>query len=130
MSETMIIPVSEVLTISPAKKGDDLTAFRLLNEEWITKFFALEEKDRETLNDPSRTILDKGGRIFMASVGGEEIGCVALIPMSDGVYELSKMAVSPRAQGMGIGRKLLEHCITEARLMGAKTLFLGSNSKL
>ena len=30
----------------------------------------------------------------------------------------------------GIGRKLLEHCIAEARAKGAASLFLGSNSKL
>jgi hypothetical protein len=28
------------------------TAFRTLNEEWITRYFALEEKDIETLGDP------------------------------------------------------------------------------
>jgi putative acetyltransferase len=118
------------VTIRAAKRGDDLTAFRELNEEWITKLFTLEEKDREVLKDPAAKILDTGGRIFMAWFGDVEVGCVALIPMGDGVYELSKMAVSPRVQGMGIGRKLLEHCIAEARATGAASLFLGSNSKL
>jgi N-acetylglutamate synthase-like GNAT family acetyltransferase len=31
---------------------------------------------------------------------------------------------------MGIGRRLLEHAVSEAKRMGAKSLFLGSNSKL
>jgi ribosomal protein S18 acetylase RimI-like enzyme len=31
---------------------------------------------------------------------------------------------------MGIGRRLLQHAVTEAKRMGAKSLFLGSNSKL
>jgi GNAT superfamily N-acetyltransferase len=120
----------QVVTIQSAARSDDFSAFRLLNEEWITKFFSLEAKDREVLNDPAGTILDKGGRIFMARLGDDEVGCVALIPMGDCVYELSKMAVSPRVQGMGLGRKLLEHCIAEARALGARSLFLGSNSKL
>jgi putative acetyltransferase len=121
---------TSTITIRAAEPGDDLTAFRELNEEWITKLFTLEEKDREVLKDPAGKILDKGGRIFMAWLGDVEVGCVALISMGDGVYELSKMAVSPRVQGMGIGRKLLEHCVAEARASGAASLFLGSNSKL
>jgi predicted GNAT family acetyltransferase len=38
------------------------------------------------------------------------------------------MAVSPAMRGLGIGRKLLEHAIAQARELGAKSLFLGSNS--
>jgi len=102
-----------------------------LNEEWITRYFKLEAKDVETLGDP-HAILLRGGHIFMVYQGTEAVGCVALIPMSGdgGVYELSKMAVSPSLRGMGIGRRLLEHAIGQARLIGAKSLFLGSSTKL
>ncbi|MGH9588158.1 MAG: GNAT family N-acetyltransferase [Acidobacteriaceae bacterium] len=111
-------------------QDDDATAFRTLNEEWITRYFTLEAKDRETLNDPLHSILLKGGRIFMAYAAAEAVGCVALIPMRDGVYELSKMAVSPHLRGRGLGRRLLQHAIVQARSIGAKSLFLGSNSRL
>ncbi len=110
--------------------GEDGTAFRTLNEEWISRYFVLEPKDRETLGDPENTILRKGGRIFMVWAGGKAVGCVALIPMGDGVYELSKMAVSPAMRGQGIGRRLLEYAIQQAKAMGASSLFLGSNSVL
>ena len=89
-----------------------------------------EEKDRQTLNDPAGSILLKGGHIFMAYAGTEAVGCVALIPMSDGAYELSKMAVSPHLRGRGIGRRLLQYAIVQARSLGAKSLFLGSNRRL
>jgi putative acetyltransferase len=120
-------PAIEIRSLAP---GDDATAFRTLNEEWITRYFTLEAKDRETLNNPAQSILLKGGHIFMAYAGAEAVGCVALIPMRDGVYELSKMAVSPHLRGRGIGRQLLQHAITQARTIGAKSLFLGSNSRL
>lgn len=125
------------IQIQPLQPGDDATAFRTLNEEWITRFFTLEQTDLETLGDPENVILRKGGHIFMARVASEvegtdaeAVGCVALIPMGNHVYELSKMAVSPRLRGLGIGRTLLEHAIAQARLIGARSLFLGSNSKL
>jgi GNAT superfamily N-acetyltransferase len=127
-SHTISAPSAiEIRSLAP---GDDTTAFRTLNEEWITRFFTLEEKDRETLNNPVGSILLKGGYIFMAFAGGEAVGCVALIPMRDGIYELSKMAVSPHLRGRGIGRRLLQHAITEARSIGARSLFLGSNTRL
>ena len=120
-------PVIEIRSLAP---GDDATAFRTLNEEWITRYFALEAKDRETLNDPVHSILLKGGHIFMAYAATEAVGCVALVPMRDSVYELSKMAVSPQLRGRGIGRRLLQHAIAQARSLGAKSLFLGSNTRL
>jgi GNAT superfamily N-acetyltransferase len=120
----------DAIEIRPLAPGSDTTAFRTLNEEWITRYFALEAKDREILNDPVHSILLKGGHILMAYAGAEEVGCVALIPMRDGVYEISKMAVSPHLRGRGIGRRLLQHAIAQARSIGARSLFLGSNARL
>lgn len=94
------------------------------------RYFVLEDKDREILGDPDNAILRKGGRILMVQMGDEVVGCVALIPLGNGVFELSKMAVSPRLRGLGVGRKLLEHTIAEARALGATSLFLGSSTKL
>jgi putative acetyltransferase len=118
------------IEIRPLRVGEDASAFRTLNEEWITCHFTLEEKDRETLGDPENKILRKGGRIFMVYSHGEAVGCVALIAMGDGVYELSKMAVAPELRGRGVGRRLLEYAIAQAKEMGAASLFLGSNTKL
>ena len=121
------LPAIEIRSLAP---GDDATAFRTLNEEWITRYFTLEAKDLETLNNPVHSILLKGGYIFMEYAGSEAVGCVALIPMQDGVYELSKMAVSPHLRGRGIGRRLLQHAIAQAKSLGATSLFLGSNTRL
>jgi putative acetyltransferase len=116
--------------IRSLQAGEDASAFRSLNEEWITRYFTLEKTDREVLGDPENNILRKGGHIFMAYLGQRPIGCVALIPMDDGVYELSKMAVAPEVRGMGIGRSLLEHAVKQAKDIGARSLFLASNARL
>ena len=121
---------AQLIEIRSLAPGDDATAFRTLNEEWITRYFSLEAKDLETLNNPVHSILLKGGHIFMAYAGAEAVGCVALIPMQDGVYELSKMAVSPHLRGRGLGRRLLQHAIAHAKSIGARSLFLGSNTRL
>lgn len=105
-------------------------AFRELNEEWITRYFVMEEADYKSLNDPQGYILDKGGYILMAAYKNEIVGTCALIYDGDGVYELAKMAVTPKAQGLQIGKKLGEAAIQKAREAGAVKVYLVSNRKL
>jgi putative acetyltransferase len=130
MAKVEPISTPPAIDIRPLLPGDDATAFRVLNEEWITRHFALEAKDVETLGDPTNAILRKGGHIFMVYADAEPVGCVALIPVGDGAYELSKMAISPHLRGHGLGRRLLQYTIDHARKVGARSLFLGSSTKL
>ncbi|HEY6468100.1 MAG TPA: GNAT family N-acetyltransferase [Candidatus Acidoferrales bacterium] len=108
----------------------DAEAFRSLNEEWIRRFFAMEARDFEILRDPESSILKHGGHIYMAYLGTEAVGCVALESMGERVYELCKMAVKPNLRGQGVGRRLLEYAIEQARALGAESLSLGSSTKL
>lgn len=45
-------------------------AFQSLNEEWISRYFTLEEPDYQMLNDPHTYILSGGGHILMAEHQG------------------------------------------------------------
>jgi putative acetyltransferase len=108
----------------------DAEAFRELNEEWIARYFRVEEQDRVQLGDPEDNILRPGGEIVMAVAGAERIGCCALVFVKQGVFEVAKMAVSERYRSHGIGRKLLEYTIAQAKVLGAHTLELASNTKL
>ena len=120
-----------MVTISLMRTSEDAAAFGRLNEEWISSLFTLEAKDRETLADPFGSYVDPGGDVLLARDDDDRvIGCVALEPSGDGVFELSKMAVSPAERGRGIGRLLVESAIERARDLGATSLFLGSNRRL
>lgn len=105
-------------------------AFRDLNHEWIKKYFKLEPADNLALDNPQSYILDKGGQIFVALYEGEAVGVVALLKMSDGGFELAKMAVSPKAQGKNIGYLLGQHAIDKAKERNATRVFLESNTRL
>lgn len=108
----------------------DREAFRALNEQWIAKYFVLEEKDIQTLNDPEKYILAPGGHIYFALFNDEIVGCCALIATGPGVYEVAKMAVSEEHRNRGIGKSLLTHVIEEAKTLGARKLVLETNKKL
>ena len=105
-------------------------AFRTLNEAWISKYFALEAKDREVLGDPQGKIIAKGGRVYMALHDGEPVGCVALMKMDDGGYEVAKMTVSETLRGSGLGRLLMQRCIDAGAELRATRLYLETNSTL
>jgi putative acetyltransferase len=136
MTETLVPPsLSERAIVMPEIafrlfQPDDAAAFRELNEDWISRYFTLEEHDRVQLRDPEHNILRTGGQIMMAVAGNERIGCCALIFVRPGVFEVAKMAVSELYRGQGIGRKLLKYAIAQAKALGAHTLELASNAKL
>ena len=104
--------------------------FAALNYEWIKKYFAVEKHDSEILEHPRDQVVEPGGQIFMALVAGLAAGTVALIPASEGVLELTKMAVSPEFQGMGIGDRLMEKCVEYASHGEFRTIFLESHTSL
>jgi GNAT superfamily N-acetyltransferase len=106
--------------------------FRDLNVEWISAYFKMEASDYIALDNADSYILQNGGHILVALLNKEPVGVCALIKMDDPIYdfELAKMAVAPKAQGKKIGWLIGEAIKNKARLIGAKTLYLESNTIL
>ncbi len=109
--------------------GDE-AAFRRLNEEWISRYFKVEPTDESEFAQPREKYLDRGGRIFFTLRDDEIIGCCALLPMGPGEFEVSKMAITASAQGLGAGRFQLQGVVDAARALGAKRLYLETNHAL
>lgn len=106
--------------------------FRDLNVEWISTYFKMEASDFKALENADSYILQNGGYILVALLNNEPVGVCALIKMNDPIYdfELAKMAVAPKAQGKKIGWLIGEAIKEKARSVGAKTLYLESNTIL
>ncbi|MET3028750.1 bifunctional helix-turn-helix transcriptional regulator/GNAT family N-acetyltransferase [Flavobacterium sp. UW10123] len=107
-------------------------AFRALNVEWISTYFEMEEADYKALDNPDDYILKKGGKILVALYENEPVGVCALIKMNNSEYdfEMAKMAVSPKAQGKSIGWLLGKAIAEKAKELGAKKIYLESNTIL
>lgn len=116
----------EIIPFSPGLKDP----IKILNIEWLQKYFRVEEKDEIVLSNPQEEIINKGGMIFYAKYNNEILGTVSLMKINETTFELSKMAVSDKAQGLGVGNQLLVHCMTVAKENNIKKLFLYSNRKL
>jgi GNAT superfamily N-acetyltransferase len=50
--------------------------------------------------------------------------------MADGGYEVAKMTVAEGLRGSGLGKRLMQACIDEGRRLGARRLYLETNSGL
>ncbi len=126
--DTETLPLTGKLVLRRFQPGDE-KSFKELNEAWISRDFVLEPGDHEVLDDPRGKILAKGGQICVADLDGVVVGCCALIAIGPNQFELAKMTVSEAASGHGIGRKLLAFAIDLAGTLGARRLYLESNTK-
>ncbi len=104
--------------------------FEKFNRHWIERYFGMEPIDEKVLRFPDEHIVAAGGRILMASYGGEIAGTVALKLVSPGIYEFTKMAVDENFRGRQIGKSLALSAIALARQLGARKIILYSHTSL
>lgn len=103
--------------------------FYRLNAIWLERYFVLEPYDIEVMSNPE-AIVEQGGAVLFALLGDAVVGTCALKQHAPGEYELTKMGVEPAAQGVGIGRRLIEAAIAQFERLGGRQLFLETNTKL
>ena len=110
--------------------AEHAAAFKQLNLAWITEHWTVEAADLKALDSPFESIIDAGGAILIGKIGPEVVGTVALIPLEEGTLELAKMTVSKSARGTGLGLALGEAALARAEAMGARKVYLESNTIL
>ena len=106
-----------------------LADFISLNEAWILKYFTLEKSDKDLASNPFK-VIENGGYIFSLTIDDNVAGVCALFNEGEGVYELARMAVSPKFQGKGLGNVLMKTSISKIQEVKAARLYLVSNTKL
>jgi len=104
--------------------------FQSLNYEWLERYFKVEELDKKILKNPEKEIIDQGGFVLFARLEGEIVGTTAVLRKDENTFEIAKMAVSEKAQGRQVGKKLTEQVIARAASKGARELFLRTDNRL
>ena len=97
---------------------------------WLVDNGLLEPADEPDLTNPDQNIIAAGGQIYVAVENGVVIGTCAIVPDLPEEFEVVKLAVTPSAQGRGVGRRLVEACLVFAQQHGARRVTLLSSSKL
>ena len=118
------------LDIRQAVTPDDVRAARQLFLEyaaWLKVDLCFQGFDQELAGLPGKYAPPQG-RLLLASVEGEDAGCIALRPLEPGVGEVKRMYVRPAFRGRGIARRLARELLDAARTIGYATLRLDTLS--
>jgi putative acetyltransferase len=109
-----------------ARTPNDIAEVRRLFRayaDWLEVDLCFQGFERELAELPG-CYAPPAGRLLIARVGSEVVGCVALRPLEAGVCEMKRLWVEPGFAGQGIGRALAETIIAAARQIGYRRMRL------
>ncbi|MFX3636937.1 MAG: GNAT family N-acetyltransferase [Candidatus Pristimantibacillus sp.] len=83
------------------------------------------------LADPSQKLVEeymKRGQCYVAEVDAQIIAVYVLVLTRPETVELVNIAVEENSQGKGIGKQMVKHAIQQAKLLGCKTIEVGTGN--
>ncbi len=100
-----------------------LRSLLLEYQRWTGVDLCFQDFEREVQELPG-SYAPPDGRLYLAWVGNELAGCVALRNHDAKSGEMKRLYVRPVYQGRGLGRQLAEHIILEAKQVGYQRILL------
>jgi ribosomal protein S18 acetylase RimI-like enzyme len=64
------------------------------------------------------------GRLLLAWKDEQAVGCIAMRPFNDDTAEMKRLYVRSESRGEQLGRRLVEHICSEARIAGYSKIWL------
>ncbi len=115
-----ILMTTATWQIEPVETVEAIAAVRTLLEEYWNSFGftpCFQNFGDELAGLPG-AYAPPGGRLALATSGGQLAGCIALRRVDSDHAEAKRLYVRPAFRGLGLGRALMEWVIAEARAAG------------
>lgn len=117
---------SAAFDLRQAASADDVATARSLFEEYQRDLgisLCFQGFDEELATLPG-AYAPPSGRLLLAFASDGPAGCVALRKIEEGICELKRLWVRPGFRGTGLGRRLVETILREARAEGYRRVRL------
>jgi ribosomal protein S18 acetylase RimI-like enzyme len=120
------------MEIVPAHSDSDLLAARDLSVEYAENLGVdlCFQGFQEELDGLPGAYAPPDGRLLLAIDGDRAAECVAIRKLGDGICEMKRLYVQPGHRGQGLGRRLAEAIIAEAREIDYRKMRLDSLTSL
>ena len=120
------------MDIIPAHSPDHLVAVRNLFVEYAENLGVdlCFQGFQQELDGLPGDYAPPDGRLLLAIDGDRAIGCVAVRKSGDGICEMKRLYVKSAYRGKGLGRRLAEAVVAEARAIGYGKMRLDSLTSL
>src|SRR6266436_6297932 len=115
-----------LMEIIQAHSANDISHARELFKEyeaWLEVDLCFQSFEKELAELPGKYAPPDGG-LLLAVDDGKVAGCAALRKIGDGICEIKRLFLRSEFRGHGLGRKLAEEIIREAKQIGYERMRL------
>jgi putative acetyltransferase len=109
-----------MVEIFQAISSEDIEAARAIfreYEQWLGMSLCFQSFEEELADLPGKYAAPSG-RLYLARINGEAVGCIALRKLDEGICEMKRLYLRESARGRGVGVTLIEKIIEDAIEIG------------
>jgi putative acetyltransferase len=113
----------EIISAETPEQIDAVKSLFLEYQKWLNVSLCFQDFETELATLPGKYASPEG-RLYLVKHGSDHIGCIGLRKIADGICEMKRLYIKAEHQGLGLGKKLVELLIKDAKDIGYKSMRL------
>ena len=101
----------------------EYTDMLIAGDSKFSGYLVIQNYEEEVAH-PEKKYGPPGGRLYLAYVNGQLAGCIGMRRLDAENCELKRLYVKPAFRGNGLGKKLIDRIVSDAREVGYRHLVL------